>query len=285
MSTCCGINNLSDEVLLEIFSYFSQKELCRYVAPVCVAWLKLSRDRSFWGEITEKEYRDVPDDRFIAAITSSWCSHLKFVDFKARSGLTKADFEAVFKNCPELERISFELCSQIDDNILQLFSKHCSGLKFVNLADSDVSTKSMFHFASKPMQEFNLSSCCDNFTDEGLIFLAKNFKDLSMINLYHAYNITPRSIGTLTRLHSDHLVEVALASEWLVDETIRTLSRCTMIRFDIFILKALIQPAAFARSFLFEAGIFIDNKDLHFHKIGHEKAHGWINAFNPWHSF
>ena len=231
----CGIKDLSGEILLKVLSYLSHKELCRYVAPVCVGWLKLSRDWSLWEEIKEADYRDVPDDHFIAITTSYWCSHIKSVDFKARSNLTKADFEAVLKNCPKLERISFELCSQVDDNILELFSNYCPQLKLVNLAGcNNVMGKSMIHFLGKPMQGFNLSTCCNHFCDETLIYLATNFKDLSKINIACAKSISGRSIDVLTRMHSKHLEEVILDGEWICNGAIKMLSRCIMIRFDVF---------------------------------------------------
>ena len=234
----CGIKDLSGEILLQVFSYLSHKELCRYVSPVCVAWLKLSRDWSLWQEFKEADYRAVPDDQFIVIATSYWCSQLKSVDFKARSNLTKADFEAVLRNCTKLERISFELCSQVDDNILELFSRYCPQLKQVNLAGcNDVMGKSMVHFQGKPMQGFNLSRCNNHFCDEGLIFLATNFKDLSKINLARAKSISGRSIDVLTRMHSKHLEEVILDGEWICNGAIRMLSRCIMIRFDVFISR------------------------------------------------
>ena len=230
----CGINDLCSEILLKIFSYLTQKELCRYVAPVCVAWLKLSRDWSLWEEIQEANYRDVGDDEFIAIATSPWCSDLKSVEFNARSDLARADFEAVLKNCPKLERISFQLCSQIDDNILQLFSKYCPQLKLVDLSGcEDISAKSMIHFRGKPIKEFNLSSCCDYFCDEGLMFLAKNFKELSAINLSEAKFITGRSLDVLTKMHSKNLTELILDGEWICNGAVKMLSRCSMLRFDV----------------------------------------------------
>lgn len=228
----CGINDLADETLLKTFSYLSHKELCRSVAPVCVAWLKLSRDWSLWEEIKEAEYRGVPDNGFIAAATVSWCSHLKCIDFKERRKLTKADFETVLRNCPKLERISFERCCQVNDNVLKLFSKYCIWLKLVNLTGCGISSKAMVHFRGKPMQGFNLSTCHDTFCDVGLIFLATTFKELSMINLCDANAITIRSIIVLTTIHSKHLTEVILDGEWIDDEACWMLSRCSMMRFD-----------------------------------------------------
>ena len=226
---CYNISDLPDEIILKIFSYFTPTELCRYVAPVCVSWLTFARDGTLWEEITEKEFKDVSSDLLVKVITS-WCSLLRSVDFKGRSDLTLNDFEAVFRSCPQIETISFAFCPQVNDNVLKLFSQNCSHLKYINLEGCNISDASLMYFFGKPIHGLNLSHC-NLISDEGLVFLAKNFRDLSCVNLDGIQWITSASIDVLSSLHADHLVQIVLDGAELTDDSIRILSRCTMTRF------------------------------------------------------
>lgn len=230
---CCNISDLPDEIILKVFSYFTPTELCRYIAPVCVSWLTFARDGTLWEEITEKEFKDVSSDLLVKVITS-WCSLLRSVDFKGRSEMTISDFEAVFKSCPQIETISFAFCPQVNDNILKLFSQNCSHLRYVNLEGCNVSDASLMYFFGKPIHGVNLSHC-NLISDEGLVFLAKNFRDLSCVNLDGIQWITSASIDILTSLHADHLVQIVLDGAELTDDSIRLLSRCTMTRFACYV--------------------------------------------------
>jgi hypothetical protein len=46
------INDLPDDVLLKILSYFGPEELCFKVAEVCKRWNVLSRDVTLWNKIS-----------------------------------------------------------------------------------------------------------------------------------------------------------------------------------------------------------------------------------------
>ena len=144
--------------------------------------------------------------------------------------MTLNDFEAVFKSCPQIETISFAFCPQVNDNVLKLFSQNCSHLKYVNLEGCNISDASLMYFFGKPIHGLNLSHC-NLISDEGLVFLAKNFRDLSCINLDGIQWITSTSIDVLTSLHADHLLQIILDGAELTDDSIRILSRCTMTRF------------------------------------------------------
>ena len=47
-----NINDLPAEILLHLFSFFSQKELLLTVAPVCQLWRALSYDPLFWRTLS-----------------------------------------------------------------------------------------------------------------------------------------------------------------------------------------------------------------------------------------
>jgi hypothetical protein len=47
-----SINDLPDEILLKILSYFKPEDLCLIIAEVCERWNALSKDMIIWKELS-----------------------------------------------------------------------------------------------------------------------------------------------------------------------------------------------------------------------------------------
>jgi hypothetical protein len=47
-------NDLPDEILLKIFSYFGPEELCLIIAEVCKSWNALAKDVIMWKTLSYK---------------------------------------------------------------------------------------------------------------------------------------------------------------------------------------------------------------------------------------
>eukprot|EP00795_Rhopilema_esculentum_P000032 gene32-9634_t len=217
-SSCYNISDLPDEIMLRIFSYFSPTELCRYVAPVCVTWLAYARDSTLWEVITEQEFKDVSSELLVKVILS-WCSLLRVLDIKGRTDLKKADFEAIFKSCPLIEVISFAFCSQIDDEIVKLMSTYCCNLMFANFEGCQISDASLMYLIGKPIHGLNLSHC-NLISDDGLIFIANNFKNITSINVDGIQWISQNSVEILIREQRNNLTEIQLDGDDLMDEVL-----------------------------------------------------------------
>ena len=227
-TNCYTIFDLPDEIMLKVFSYFSHFELCRYVAPVCETWLAYARDSTLWEEITEAEFQNVSSDLLVKVITS-WCSLLKVLDLKGRTDIGGSDLKAIFSSCPLIETLSFAFCDQINDEMMKLLSDNCPNLKYVNFEGCKISDSSLIYLFGKPIHSLNVSHC-NMISDEGLIFIAKNFKHLCSLDLDGVQWISQVSVEVLVDLHADNLIEVTLDGADLTDDSIRMLSKCCNIR-------------------------------------------------------
>ena len=220
--------DLPDEIMLKIFSYFTRTDLCRYVAPVCQTWLAYARDSTLWEEVTEAEFRNVNSTLLVKVITS-WCSLLKVLDLKGRSNLDESDISAIFSSCPLIESLSFAFCDQVNDEIMKLFSNSCPNLRFVNLEGCKISDTALIYLFGKPIQGLNVSHC-NMISDEGVIFVAKNFDRLSSLDLDGVQWISQDSIEVLVSVHAITLTEIVLDGAELMDNSIELLSQCYNIR-------------------------------------------------------
>jgi len=47
-----SLNDLPDEILLKILSYFEPEDLCCIIAKVCEKWDILAKDKTLWGTLS-----------------------------------------------------------------------------------------------------------------------------------------------------------------------------------------------------------------------------------------
>ena len=223
------ITLLPHEVLLRIFSFFSQRELCSYVAPVCSLWFNLSKDSSLWHYIHSIDYEDV-NSSLLCKVLVSWCCQATAIELDKRCDLTYSDFQMIFQNCPSIRHLSLEFCSQINNDILNLLGKYLKELTSINIEGChEISDHSLYYLIGLPLTRINLSYC-NRLSDDGAIFLARNFANLHSINLDGIQWITENFIEILVQKHFHSLEELFLDGENLTDYTLRLLSECSKLR-------------------------------------------------------
>ena len=222
-------NDLPDEVILKIFSYFTKRELCSYIAPVCLAWFHLAKDPLFWTAIYRTDFEAV-DNWLLIEVILSWCKQLTYLELDHRSEITKEGFEIIFKSCPKIKHLSLKLCRQVDDHILKLISKYEKEIQSIDLEGCVKLTDSSFaHFIELPIKSFSIAYC-NYITDEGTIFIVRNFKHLKKINLDGIQWITDDFVKELVVQQSETIEEIFLDGENITDESMALLSRCSNLR-------------------------------------------------------
>lgn len=222
-------NDLPDEVILKIFSYFTKRELCSYIAPVCLAWFHLAKDPLFWTTIYRTDFEAV-DDWLLIEMILSWCKQLTYLELDHRSEITKEGFEIIFKCCPKIKHLSLKLCRQVDDQILKLISKYEKEIQSIDLEGCiKLSDSSFAHFIELPIKYFGISYC-NYITDEGTIFIVRNFKHLKKLNLDGIQWITDDFAKELVAEQSETIEEVLLDGENITDDSMALLSRCPNLR-------------------------------------------------------
>ena len=221
---------LPTEVKLRIFSYFSQRELCRYIAPVCSSWFQLSKDSSLWQSVTYSDFQDVRSD-LLVKILVSWCKNIESLELNRFSDITTSEFKEIFQNCLSIKHISLAFCSQVNEEILSSRHMNCKQISSVNMEGChNVSDQSFYNFIGLPLRRVNVSHC-NQISDDGGIFLARNFKNLLEINFDGIQWITEDFVQKLVENHHETLEKVFLDGENLTDNAVQLLSRCINLRY------------------------------------------------------
>ena len=226
-------NDLPDEIILRIFSYFTKRELCSYVAPICLSWFYMAKDPLFWTSIYETEFYAI-ESELLTKIILSWCKQLSHLELDNRSDITNEGFDIIFKSCPKIKHLSLKLCRQVNDQVLKLISRYEKNLQSIDLEGCvNLSDSSFAHFIELPIESVAVSHCT-HITDEGAIFIVRNFRNLKELNLDGVQWITDDFVKELVAHQSETIEKVFLDGENITDDSIRLISKCSNLRLVIF---------------------------------------------------
>lgn len=228
-TTPLHFNGLPDELKMHVFSYFTKRELCRFVAPVCSSWFYLAKDPMFWMIIYNEEFIDVDSDLLIEVLLA-WCKNLTHLQLDERQEILNSDFERIFEHCIHIEHLSLKLCKQISNKTLQFIAKHCKQLKVIDLEGcTNVTDKSFYYLISLPLHSVGVAYC-DKISDDGGIFLARNFSNLRRVNFEGIQWMTNYFVKVLVEQHHATLEEIQLDGEKLTNLSISELTKCKRLR-------------------------------------------------------
>jgi hypothetical protein len=175
-----SLGDLPIELVQKILSYFSPQDLCKSIAPVCKRWYQLAYDPALWKHLsfwhTVSSFtlcRVISRAPFLrrlnlrgrsglaiseVATFSQYCTNLKVIDLGFCEGLNYKVLELIVLNCPLLEDLNMEGCSQIDHNCIK---------PVVNLPK---------------LKRLNLSHCT-LLSDESVILIASSLQNLHSLNI------------------------------------------------------------------------------------------------------
>lgn len=201
------MNTVPDDMLLEIFSYVSQKEVILNVRRVCVRWYKLSYTGDLWHSIDLTKYKE-------KSVQAAMVSNLKHIQDHVKTlAVAPRLLQTIFKNdiwqflnlkqlnltslvgqtttilgepnlrYPRLEKVTFEsytdndmILSAFSDFTIDTLSWKYNG-PFSRFRDSIVTLNEMENLQKIRIHLYNL----DN---ESLNYLLKNCKILTSLELY-----------------------------------------------------------------------------------------------------
>jgi hypothetical protein len=141
-SSPTNITDLPPELLLEIFSWLSVREICQRVAPVCKKWNILARHQSLRMELSFS-YNDISTSNVCKLLRRS--PRLRRLSLKDRHD-TDAILRQVCKSNRHLETLKMESCQgsmriyKVDGNILMKILEGCPKLCNLDLIDTVVET-------------------------------------------------------------------------------------------------------------------------------------------------
>jgi hypothetical protein len=133
-----NITNLPPELLLEIFSWLSVRDICQRVAPVCRMWGILARHPCLWTELTFSD-KDIPASDVCKLLSKSRL--LRTLSLRGRH-----DSDVILREVCEsnrlIEELKMESCRgsmrtrEVNGNILKRILEDCPKLCNLCLADT-----------------------------------------------------------------------------------------------------------------------------------------------------
>ena len=222
-------NDLPDEVKLKIFSFFTKRELCSCVAPVCLSWFHLAKDPLFWTCIYKTDFEAV-DSWLLIEVILAWCKQLQHLELDDRLNITEEGFEIIFKSCQKIKHLSLRFCKQVDDKILRIITRYEKQLNYIDLEGCvEIHDNSFMNLIGLPLESISISYC-NHVSDEGALFLARNFSNLREFNLDGIQWITDDVVNELVTKHKRTLEKVMLDGENITDRSLVLLSECSDLR-------------------------------------------------------
>ena len=223
-----NFTSLPDEIKIRIFSFLTEREICRYVAPVCESWLQYSKDSTLWKSILYKDFKDV-ESHLLVNVILSCCQNITVLELNKRDDITFEEFCKIFQCCPHIEILSLTFCIQVTKETLCLLPVYCKKLHTISLEGCRICDEWFYSLYGLPIKSISLPFCYQ-VSDEGALFLVNNFKNLVEINLDGIQWITERFIEKLVKYHFQTLEKIHLDGENLTDYAINLICQCQKLR-------------------------------------------------------
>ena len=224
----CSIDDLPNEILLCIFSFFNQKQLCLTIKPVCSRWKRLARHASLWSEV-----------HFICKSkrgTDSFCKLLS--NYPLLSDLTfgsMGNFPELFDDVStyfrQLTHLTLKI-SELTNSFLNIISLKCKRLESLNLDAStltEIFDQSSFTCNSMPnLKSLNISYCIW-VTNDLIVDIATSECKLEYLNIDGISYIDDESITSVINGFSPYLQEFIIDGEEVSDVSMNMISKCTQL--------------------------------------------------------
>ncbi|XP_041455282.1 uncharacterized protein LOC121408036 [Lytechinus variegatus] len=193
-SSAFGI--LPDEILINIFKYFSHSELCDPIMLVCKKWNILAKDPLLWHYLDLSNKAGIPSD--VLQNVFQRCSLLHGITFRGRDEVSTQEIQAIIDYCPDVASLEFGFVRSMQDDQFSLLISRCRSLTSLNMEGCDGITDSLI---SK------------------LILLPK----LRCLNLSHCTKLTDGAVFEIARF-CDHLEELNINGiPWITDVAVTML--------------------------------------------------------------
>lgn len=216
---------LPEELILNIFSFLTLRELCKHVALVCKLWLYYSKCPILRQRLSLLENSRITSLEELSDFIQSNCPLLKHLYLQPKTELTLHGCCVLAQSCPHLQSLSLSFCDQITKETLNEFVTFCPNLRDINLEGCPVTDKCLEGLEKLPLRKLNASHCT-HLTDYGLKFLSTEFHQLCSLNFDGVQWITHNAIAVLVANCRGRLEHLWLDGENMTDFTVQLISRC-----------------------------------------------------------
>uniref|UniRef100_A0A7S2ZFX3 F-box domain-containing protein n=1 Tax=Rhodosorus marinus TaxID=101924 RepID=A0A7S2ZFX3_9RHOD len=196
-----GINDLSDDLLVQIFQHLGGLLELMRVLPVCKRWLRVGGDPRLWSTLSFYNYEHVSDAALRSILANGQAlRRLKSLSL-AKCHRISEDTVRLIPKSPcvnSLESIDLSWCSGASSRSVPIFSR-CPGLKEVRLSYCwKVHGRALKCLALRcPRLEVLDINCCTNVRDSHIIAFAEHCRNLRYLNIANARSVSDRAICRL----------------------------------------------------------------------------------------
>lgn len=193
------IQDLPQEVLLKVFSYFKPHELCRHVVPVCRDWHSLAFDKSLWHRLdlsklaTSGRYMISGLDlcRLVLRVP---VSIQELILHGMVEELTPAELVVIAENCPELTYLDLGFVGTVNCSVINSVLTSCPKLQYLNVEGcknvNHEFIREIVMSAGAELKKMNFSHC--PLVDESINLLAEKLSKIKSLNIDGISWITDR---------------------------------------------------------------------------------------------
>ncbi|XP_006140845.2 dynein regulatory complex subunit 6 [Tupaia chinensis] len=168
-TSSCDISLLPEKVILNIFFYFSLREVIT-CGQVNRAWMLMTQISSLWNAIDFSTVKNVIADRYIVSTLQRWRLNVLRLNFRGCS-LRQKTFRSV-SHCKNLQELNVSDCPTFTDESMRHISEGCPGVLYLNLSNTTITNRTMRLLPRYFQNLQNLSlAYCRKFTDKGLQYL------------------------------------------------------------------------------------------------------------------
>ncbi|XP_020618604.1 F-box/LRR-repeat protein 2-like [Orbicella faveolata] len=225
----CPFDILPEELIINIFSFLTVQELCKYVSVVCKLWLHYSKCPLLRQKLSLEKSNRVFSLEEISDFIKSTCPLLKELCLQPRTELSLHGCSILAQSCPYLQALSLSFCDQVTGHILGQFVTFCPNLRDMNLAGCAVTDHCLEGLNKLPLRKLNASHCT-HLTDNGLKFLSTECHQLCYLNFDGVQWITHDAIAVLVENCCGHLEHLWLDGENMIDDTVELIVKCRHLK-------------------------------------------------------
>ena len=191
-------NNLPDEVILHIFKYFSQTELCQSLVLICKKWHLLALDPILWQQL-DLSFKSSFQSELMGPVFQR-CSLLQRVSFRGRDEVHLSEIQSMVENCPNIREIDMGFTSGLKNSMFSLIVSSCQMITSLNVEGCEEITDSLIsRLILLPRLNTLSLSHCTKLTDSSVIEIARFCDRLEKLDIDGIPWISDRLVSMETR--------------------------------------------------------------------------------------
>ncbi|CAG2241013.1 unnamed protein product [Mytilus edulis] len=227
MFCTCPIVCIPREIIMKIFTYFTQPELCCKLSRVCKSWYDYAFDPSLWKVIDLHNYRNIPSVNLCRLIAKA--TNLRSLLLHGRENISESEVAVFTEYTSNLQHLDLGFCQNMNIPMLSIIVNKCPILESINLEGDTCFKPGSLQILSRceHLKEMNFSHCILENMD--LHHLAKNLETITSLNIDGISWIDDEPVIYLLKQHNEHLTELVIDGAEITDDCYKSIAKCSYL--------------------------------------------------------